>query len=579
MINPKKFKKRKNLFSDILIEIFNVESNYNIELCTLNTKLTKKIEEYKNKLLKKPTFEKLRQSLSIRNNKNNFKHSNSNSTISANKSENNLLEYKEENINDDLISNDLQQLLNYYKEKQKLISNQVSNLGIILYTFSSRKKSDENMDSHILEKIEKVFDGYYEKLTKAKNKYFEKMNELELFFHNQEKNNINSKDNVKDKDNKNKSNKINNIINKINNKINDEEEKDKIEELHNLRKNYKKILDDINNSKKTYINKVNEISNEIQEFNINENEILYEIFKIYNDSLTNLLKEVNKLYLFYDNNKKLIENLNIEFSNNLLFKSKIDMNYQFEEYNPKFSDINNKNHLSVIQKMNKLIGFEFDKFKHNNSNNNIINNEINNVDNNTDNNALFILLMDKFLNIENQLNDKEKHLLKGLFNQENYINEFLKKLNNIRINKKLFNSKEKFDLLVELFNEIYTKVSFDDENKHEFVKFLMILSETFYYKDENGKIFLNSFIKLPPQIKDDKFWIRYIELEIENETKKYENSKKDSKYEYIILLSNTTHLKEYITEKEKLKDIIDYFQEKYNFTNNDIDVIKNQLKI
>ena len=107
----------------------------------------------------------------------------------------------------------------------------------------------------------------------------------------------------------------------------------------------------------------------------------------------------------------------------------------------------------------------------------------------------------------------------------------------------------------------------------------MILSETFYYKDENGKIFLNSFIKLPPQIKDDKFWIRYIELEIENETKKYENSKKDSKYEYIILLSNTTHLKEYIIEKEKLKDIIDYFQEKYNFTNNDIDVIKNQLKI
>ena len=48
------------------------------------------------------------------------------------------------------------------------------------------------------------------------------------------------------------------------------------------------------------------------------------------------------------------------------FDKKIYKNYQFEEYNPKFNDIDNKKHLSVIQKMHKLIGFKLDKIKNEN---------------------------------------------------------------------------------------------------------------------------------------------------------------------------------------------------------------------
>ena len=564
MINPKKFHQRVKLFNDILYEIFKVESNYRTDLSVLNLKLVKKIEDHKNSLNKTQKLEKLRQSLKLKNNlKDIFKpkkvmHNNSEDSI--------LVEEKkddEDSMYDKLLSEAVQHLLTFYKGKHKLISKEVSSLGIILYNFSSQKKAYENDNTNDLEKNEKDFQLYYSKLMKSKNKYFDKMNELERFFHN----NIDINNNKKNNNDKNK------------NKINDEPEveKEKIDKLIHYRQKYKSRLDQLNNCQRIYVTQINELCNEVQEFNINENDILYNIFKVFDENLSLLTKEVSKYYELYEKNKKLTLDMNIEFGNNVLVDDRINSNFQFEEYNPKFKDLNNKKDLSVIQKMNNLIGFEFDKFKSDkdkNNNGSVINEE-------TDNNVLFILLMDKFINVDYQLNEKEKKLLKGLFNQGQYINEFLKKLNNNRSNKKLFGKKEKFNLLADLFNIIYKKVSFGDENQHELVKFLMILSETFFYKEDDKKIFLNNVIETPAELQTDvKFWIRYIDLEIENEFKNYNNNKKNStKYEYIVLLSNLTHLREYMKEKEKLEEIITYFKDKYNFSNDDIEVVKGQLKI
>jgi len=561
MINPKKFHQRVKLFNDILYEIFKVESNYRTDLSVLNLKLVKKIEDHKNSLNKTPKLEKLRQSLKIKNNlKDMFKPK----KLIHNKSEDSIIEEKVDDdvdsMFDKLLSEALQHLLTFYKGKHKLISKEVSSLGIILYNFSSQKKAYENDNTSDLEKNEKDFQLYYSKLMKSKNKYFDKMNELEMLFHNNIDNNKNNNNNNK-------------------NKINDEPEveKDKIDKLIHCRQKYKSKLDQLNNCQKIYVTQINELCNEVQEFNINENDILCNIFRVFDENLSLLSKEVSKYYELYEKNKKLILDLNVEFGNNVLVDDKINSNFQFEEYNPKFKNINNKKDLSVIQKMNNLIGFEFDKFKSDNdksNNGNVINED-------TDNNVLFILLMDKFTNVEYQLNEKEKKLLKGLFNQEQYINAFLKKLNNNRSNKKLFGKKEKFNLLADLFNIIYKKVPFGDENQHEKVKFLMILSETFFCKEGDKKTFLNNVIEIPQELKNDvKFWIRYIDLEIENEFKNYNNNnKKSTKYEYIVLLSNLTHLSEYMKEKEKLEEIVTYFKDKYNFSNDDVEVIKNQLKI
>ena len=576
-MNPKKFYQRTKLFNDIIYEIFNVESNYRTELSMLNLKLLRKIEEHQNEMYikraeKRQSVVSRAKTIGVTEKKGKI-----NRTLKTSKSKDNILSEKEENpMIDKLMSESLEQLLSFYKSKHKLISKEVSNLGIVMYIFSSsQKKFDYYEDINTLENIKEDFELNYTKYMKTKKKYFEKMNNLELFLHEEEENKKKKREAMV-------KNRYNIKVNPNQNLINGsqvDKEKEKIDELITLREKYKKYLTELTQNQKGYISKIDEIANDIQQFNINENQILYDIFKIFEENLINLLKEINNYCIIFEHNKKLVKDINFEVGNNITYDERIYLNYQFEEYNPKSADINNPTDFAVIQKMNKLIGFEFDKIKTNKKNH--INEDNQLIDsikyNNIDDNLLFILLMDKFTGGESLLNDKEIKLMKNLFNQDKYLYQFLSKLNKIRMNRQIFNNKENFDILLDFFNLIYSKIFFN-ENSHELVKFLMILSETFHYKIGEQKIFLNNVIKLPLELKETKFWIEYIESEIKLESKNYEN-KKNSRYEYIVLLSNTTHLKEYLKSKEKSKEIITYFKDKYNFTKEELDIINEQLNI
>lgn len=572
-MNPNKFYQRIKLFNDIIYEIFNTESNYRTELSMLNLKLLRKIEEHKNEMYIRRLEKRQTVVSRVKTVKYPEKNGKLDQTLKTSKSKDNMLLDKEENpMIDKLMSESLQHLLAFYKTKHKLISKEVSDLGIVIYNFSSSQKKLDNYEDYMtLENFKENFDINYAKYMKIKKKYFDKMNNLEIFLHEEEDNKIKLRDA-----------KVKNGINPNMNAINQnsiEKEKEKIDELILLRQKYKKYLTELTHNQKLYIAKINEIGNDMQQFNINENKILFDIFKIFEENLINLLKEINNYCLIYEANKKLIKDINIELGNNIIFDERIYINYQFEEYNPKFADINNPIDFSVIQKMNKLIGFEFDKIKTNKRNHskeeNILFDSI--QYNNIDDNLLFILLMDKFTDGENILNEKEIKLMKHLFNQDKYIYQFLSRLNKIRINKQVFSKKDNFDVLLDFFNLIYSKISLTNDNSHQLIKFLMILSETFYYKFDDKKIFLNSVIKTPKELKESNFWIKYIELEIKIESKNYD--KKNARYEYIVLLSNTTHLKEYSLPKEEIKKIIKYFQDKFKISKEEIDIINGQLNI
>ena len=92
------------------------------------------------------------------------------------------------------------------------------------------------------------------------------------------------------------------------------------------------------------------------------------------------------------------------------------------------------------------------------------------------------------------------------------------------------------------------------------------------------KIFLISCINIPEEIKDSNFWIKYLQFEIDIESKKYEK-KKYSKSEYIVIISNTTHLNEFFVPNDKIVIIVEYFNNKYNFSNEEYEIIKEQLNI
>ena len=573
-MNPTKFYERSKLFNDIIKEINQVESNYSTELKYLNIKLAQKVEEYKLEINQKISNElqscktMINRTKTIKNeeNKNNHK-----TSIALSKTiKDNIIINKEENpMIDKLISEGLQNLLNFYQKKYKIISKQVANLSTILYKFTStQKKYDPDIIFNI-QKTGKDFDINYLKLMKTKTAYFKKMSQLEIYFHQKEK----------DK----KTEKMDSLIkdiheNEINPNIDEAlSEKQKIEDLVNLRQNYKKYLIRLSNIQREYIDKINEIGNDIKCFNIDENNLLYNILKTFEENDLAILKELNNFCLFYEHNKKLIDSLNLELNNVLVNDDRIYKNYIFEEYIPIFKNINDQKDMNVIQKMSELVGFEFDKIKTNNPNNKGKSGIHLNYQN-IDNNLLFILLMGKFTGGETLLSIKEKDILLNLFKDEKYMSEFLLRLNKIRMDKYLFKHKENFDYLIEFFNYIFSNISLTDENTHELIKVLMILSETFFYKDQNNKNFLINSINVPNEIRETEFWIKYLEFEINLESKKDEK-KMYSRFEYIVLISHTTHLKEFSVPKDKIIEIVEFFKNKYKFTNEEMDIIKEQLNL
>ena len=593
-MNPDKFIQRIRLFNDIIHSVFDVESNYGTELNVLNLTINAKIEEYISLINSK------KHRLTVKSSKNVIPQKNvisRKSSLKLSKSkDNNLFSKVEDNpMIDKLISDSLQHLLTFYKTKHKIISKEVSNLGSVLNKFTtSYKKFDNYNNLTILEKCKNDFELKYTNLIKSKKKYFEKMNGLELLFQEEEKKKYLKRINnhnitINNKTSKNNKNNINNINIINNNEI--QKEKEKIDKVIELRQKYKNSVIELTNNQKIYKTKLNEVINDIKEFNVNENDILLDIFKVYEENLLSILNEVNNFHLLFEHNKNIIKALNFEIENNLIYDGRINFNYKFEEYKPKNIDISNQIDFSVIQKMNKLIGFEFDIIKSKIPiNENIINDEdenikINNIimENNNNNkgiddNLLFILLMDKMIDGDSLLEKNEKDLMKKLFNNKMYIKEFLCKLNKIRMSTELFSSKERFYVLVDFFNFIFTKLYLNEKNEHELINYMMILSETFKYMEGDKKVFLINVVKTPDEFRDAKFWINYIEIEIEIEYKK-NDYKKDSRSEYIVFLSNTTHLKEYSLPNETIQQIIDYFKKKYNFTSEEMDIIQGQLSL
>ena len=574
-MNPNKFYERTKLFNEIIYEINKVESNYSRELDKLNERLSQIVEKHKQAINPKLTLDPPKRtpnkSKTMREENKDNKNKDKKYSLRESEIKESMFIRKEENpMIDKLISEGLQNLLFFYKNKHKLISNQVSKLGVILYNFTSSQKKYDPEDLIKMENCEREFEINYLKVSKIKKTYFKKMCELELNLHLKEKDKklleISQVDFKEKGTNINKNNAVENMT-----------EKEKIEELVQLRQSYKKYLVKLTLSQKEYIDKINEIGNAIREFNIDENNLLYDILKAFEENSLAILKEINNFCLLYEHNKKLIQDLNVELSNNIIYDERIYDNYTFEEFVPKFKDIKDQVDMSVIQKMNELIGFEFDKIKTNNPINGA--KQDNNINyQNIDNNFLFILLMSKFTGGEILLTKKEKDMMIKLFNEEKYIKEFLLKLNKIRMTTLMFKHRENFDILIELFNYIFSKLSLTDEKTHELVKVLMILTETYFIKEGEKKIFLISSINIPNEIKDSEFWIKYLEYEINIESKKYEN-RKYSRYEYIVLISNTTHLNEFFVSKEKIEEIVEYFKNKYKFTDEENEIIKGQLNL
>lgn len=156
-------------------------------------------------------------------------------------------------------------------------------------------------------------------------------------------------------------------------------------------------------------------------------------------------------------------------------------------------------------------------------------------------------------------------------------------LSQLRTSSKFLRTKHLIDLLGKAFN-----ILLDTAGKNELyenVKNCIILSQTYYYNDENkNKVYIFEYIKNHKYFKNPKFWRNFIDNMIKKELIRFETVFPDTNFSvekninitntiraklnevvFSQLLTYASNLKDFNFDKRIILKIIDEFIEKYNY--------------
>ena len=408
-------------------------------------------------------------------------------------------------------------------------------------------------------------------------------------------------------------------IGKFGKKFNDSYEKS-IKEINEVVCSfYKEFETEINNIlilyNKSFLTSINQL--------MTEKNILKLYDSQFNNILTNSIKNIDtKLYeINLDEYKIKILNKNIEevkevdentkTLNNLIKNSikKLDENDIFlivkKMYNFKY--INKKDYILEIEKeiinlnekINKL--FMYANYRKNTDLNlingvNINNDKTNNINKNSDNEN-GVDIFEEHILVKNEPNESEIDYICKLMNKKEYRNHFLTRLNNFRsfgflsMPEKIFNYVVKIiiEITKYLIEEKYSNSGKDTVIDYNTIRYLFILSQTYYYLKDNKKIYLQYGLKDVKIFHDVEFWKNLLVLNIKEELENMatKNKKKFSEKEYIEkgseiclmqILPYISGLNGFGLEKEKIKEIAEFFISEYNLKDDEKEVIFQSIK-
>ena len=130
-----------------------------------------------------------------------------------------------------------------------------------------------------------------------------------------------------------------------------------------------------------------------------------------------------------------------------------------------------------------------------------------------------------------------------------------------------------------IFNDLLLNA---EKNKNiDIARNCIIISETYYYLDNNNKIFLKVFIRKNKWLRSPDFWRYFILDSLNKEIIKFSNSENDAKAEkfgeiiFSCLVPFFNNLKYYIREKRVANKILNEFIIKFNLNNQYIKTIYN----
>ena len=309
-------------------------------------------------------------------------------------------------------------------------------------------------------------------------------------------------------------------------------------DLHNKENQYKTNLDNSNKEIKLIYQLINignyELNNIYKEMQNIIDTYLNNIRLGYVSSIkmqqifeTKFLNKNNKNLDEINNNKKGIHksnsgNINHKVNKNSRIEN-IGQEIQFESYNllsPYANITGYKLQNKILEKLNPDIIYKISSS---------INSEFNyisKVDLKEQNRILDVKLICQRLVDSTEINKKEEEQLYENLEERKYRLAFLAALNSIRSAGNCFIKKKSLIILGNAYKIIVDKLTKEISIDYDILKYLIIMSQTYYALGINGKdkIYLIRFIEDSPYFKSEKLWDIYISEEIEQELEKQNSS-------------------------------------------------------
>ena len=324
--------------------------------------------------------------------------------------------------------------------------------------------------------------------------------------------------------------------------------------IKNLKINIEKFLSYYSNCYNLNNNDISQKIKLIQEIN---NELDYE------NTIKQNLKEINDnvISLTYEKYKPKFYNIKILTNKNLaneIYQKLIKIGYNFlnSQYelsqNEEYYIMKKMNNFTLVNKDN----YDFDKASKKLS---------------------IFYWFEAMFNFKNEQNNREFQEKERISDEKlyKYIEDdkdcriyFLVILGNKRADAILNLPKDLFDTITKIFKLISDKIL--SENDIDSAKYLIILSQTFYIKENEEKIYITNRIKNHPLYQKEEFWNEYIQTEIseafkkkdlndKNIGKKYDEDdlvKRNNELVFAQLITMSECMSNFDLGKEKIVNII-----------------------
>ena len=176
--------------------------------------------------------------------------------------------------------------------------------------------------------------------------------------------------------------------------------------------------------------------------------------------------------------------------------------------------------------------------------------------------------------------EKDKNKLDNLTDKTPNRLVFLKKLNKFRSQSRFQLTINFFLIIGKLLNKFLSFFENEKDSDYNIVKNCIILSQTYYYLDENEKIYLKTYIEEHSIFKKPKFWENLLNFLIKNEmdNKNYINKDGYVNIVFGIIYTFIDTMFEFKLNIDEINKIIQPKIEMYNLTNNYKEDIDNLIK-